>query len=131
MPIHWTIDPEQKLFHEIWTGTITADQACAAVDEAVRDPRYVAGMRGLLDMRRARVSFTSEDLRQIFLKKREYGEVHTGWRWALLAETTEQVAVCALYVSLTDLTPVEISTFDDPAEAVEWLGVEVPELVGA
>lgn len=129
MPITWTIDPEQNLFHETWIGTVSADQACAAVDEAVRDPHYVASMRGLLDMRRARVNFSGDDLRQIFLKKREYGEVHTGWRWALLAETTEQVAVCALYVSMTDMTPVEISTFNEPEQALEWLGVEIPELV--
>lgn len=129
MPITWTIDPEQNLFHETWIGPVSVEQACAAVDEAVRDPRYVASMRGLLDMRRARVSFGHDDLRQIFLKKREYGEIHTGWRWALLAETTEQVAICALYVSMTDMTPVEISTFNEPEQALEWLGVEIPALV--
>jgi hypothetical protein len=126
MSITLSIDEEQKFFLEIWEGHIEAADACAAIDEAVKDPRYCPGMAGMVDMRRAVIEFGDEGIDAIFRKKREYGSLHTGWRWALLAATTDQIATCALYVSRTDNTPIEISTFQDEDEAMRWLEVTAP-----
>ncbi len=126
MAIHWTIDEDQGLFVEVWEGLVTACDACGAVDKAVLDPRYRAGMRGLLDMRRAQIGFGTAGVEQIFRKKRQYADLHVGWRWALVATTTSQIATCALYVSITDHTPIEISAFGDLDTALHWLGAYAP-----
>jgi hypothetical protein len=126
MAITWSFDEEQKFFLEVWEGWIIADDACAAVDEVVGDPRYGPGMSGLLDMRRASIRFDLAGIHAIFAKKSEYPAIHAGWRWALLAATTEQIAACSVYVSVADSAPVEMATFQDEDDALRWLGVTAP-----
>lgn len=126
--IHWSIDKEQGFFLEVWSDQVSAEDACAAIDEAVKDPRYGPGMLGMVDMRQATIDLPEEGIDAIFRKKREYGNLHVGWRWALLASTTAQIAACALYVSRTDHVPIEISTFQSESEAYRWLGVRDPAI---
>jgi hypothetical protein len=126
--IRWTIDKERGFFHEVWEGPIRAEDECAAIEEATADPRYGPGMRGMVDMRRASIEFGEEGIDAIFRKKREYGSLHVGWRWALVAATTEQLATCAMYTSRIAYTPIEMLVFQDDREALEWLELEPAEV---
>ena len=55
MTIRWDVDVAQDFFYEIWEGPIEVSDVLNKIEEAVQDPRYHAGMRGLVDMRRSRL----------------------------------------------------------------------------
>jgi hypothetical protein len=60
MPLHWTIDPEQRLVTAVAEGGVTRSQFDAFLDALSRD--HAHGYRKLFDGRRGAADMPSEDI---------------------------------------------------------------------
>ena len=123
MPVRCQFEEDDRLFVEIWTGTVTPEEEIAAVEEATHDPRLKSGLLGIVDLREANIPFGEEGLRKIFEHHRTHGEKFTGWRWAVLARTPQHLAIGALYEWMLHDVPTQMSVFQSEEEARDWLGL--------
>ena len=62
MPITYTIDREQTLINEVWTGEIQAQDLAEYWTQYLRDPEVMTIRRTLVDLRNASILFRGSDL---------------------------------------------------------------------
>ena len=62
MPITYTVDRDQKLITEIWTGDVHANDLEAYWIQYLKDPDVMAIRRTIVDMRRAVIHFHGSQL---------------------------------------------------------------------
>jgi hypothetical protein len=83
------------------------------------DPRFRAGMPGLIDCRRVKSLFSIADLRRTAADLRARPEIRG--RAAVLATSNLVYGLLRMYEVFSDGDPVEIRVFRQPEEALAWL----------
>lgn len=120
MPITYSIDREQKLITEIWTGEINAECLAAYWQRYLEDPEVLAIRRTLVDLREAEILFKGSDLNRLIqtivlpvLKGRD-------WKTAIVVEKSHQFGVSRQYQTFADHYSKD-AIFYDVGEARNWL----------
>jgi hypothetical protein len=120
MPITYTIDREEKLITEVWTGEIQAEYLEAYWRQYLKDPEVLAIRRTIVDLRRADMLFTGEDLDGLIqsvvlpaLKGRD-------WKTALVVESSSQYGVSRQYQHFAHYYSKD-SIFHNMEDARNWL----------
>lgn len=122
MKFSYTIDPQQKLVLERFTGRFTVAEIIESVRLLWTDPRFDRSFAGIVDISGMEPTHDLSDLRAVlgFLKE-ERARISTG-RWAIVATSPLATAGAFLYQkAMAGTHPLEV--FSTHEAAVEWLGL--------
>jgi hypothetical protein len=129
MPITYTVDRDQKLITEIWTGDVHGSDLGAYWTEYLKDPDVLKIRRTLVDLRQAVIHFNAYEL-SILVGNIVFPVVYDKrWKWktAIVVGNTAQFKVSRQYQALAKYYS-EDAIFDTVEQARNWLsGPESPE----
>ena len=129
MPITYTVDHDQKLITEIWTGDIHATDLGAYWTEYLKDPDVLKIIRTLVDVRQAVIQFSAYEL-SILVGNIVLPVVHDRkWKWktGIVAGNATQFKASRQYQALAQYYS-EDAIFDTVEQARSWLcGPESPK----
>jgi hypothetical protein len=120
MPITYTIDHDQKLITEIWTGEIRADDLAEYWKQYLLDADVMAIRRTIVDLRQAVILFDGWDLNNLIqsivlpaLKERD-------WKTAIVVDSPSQFGMSRQYQALAGHYSKD-AIFRSMEEARSWL----------
>lgn len=120
VPISYTIDEEESVIYETWTGDIYAKDLQNYWTDYLQDPRVLAIRRTLVDLRESTIHFTGTQLSNlitnIVLKVLDGRD----WKTAIVVERPRQYGLSRQYQVFADLYSND-SIFYDHEEALRWL----------
>ena len=102
-------------------GETTYEDVKAYLDALVEDPRFRAGMPGLIDCRRVKSLFSIADLRRTAADARKRPQLQVPGRAAVLASSNLIYGLLRMYEVFNEGSPSEIRVFRKPEEAMAWL----------
>ncbi len=120
------IDHDQGTGYTKHQGTICLKDLNAMVVEMGSSPDFTSVTRGLTDLRQARGSLSSDDIRSAvdFVSRK----IPRGrrFKWAIVAQTNIAYGLARMFEILADAQNLnmEIQVFRDPHEAKVWLGIK-------
>jgi hypothetical protein len=123
MPVTTQIDPTTGLATFLITGELTLDHVRAALEAVQSHPAYRCPGRNLVDLRRADISLTPQDLREVMALEASQS---TGGRarTALVPGGGPNSDVSVLFQRYTereDAPPLDAKVFQSCDEARRWL----------
>lgn len=126
MAIRYQIDPEMGVIYVNLAGEVRDDEFSAAIDTALHDPEYHAGIDSLIDLRAVeRFDVSSEAIRQaVTTMGRELNGFGHHWRAAIVAPSDLVYGLSRMYQILREGSMEDVGVFRDDAAAREWLGLE-------
>ena len=120
MPITYTIDHDEKLITEVWTGEVQATDLAAHWRQYLADPEVMALRRTIVDLRQADVRLSGSDLDALIrgivlpaLKGRD-------WKTALVVEGAAQFGLGRQYHAFADCYSKD-AIFQSMEEARDWI----------
>lgn len=120
MPITYSIDRDQRVIFEKWTGEVTAAELRDYWRRFLADLEVMALRRTLVDLRQCRVLFTGTELSSLV----RYLVIPTlegrDWKTAIVVENLVHFGVSRQYQVFAESYSKD-SIFVDPAAALEWL----------
>ena len=120
MPITYSIDRDQRVIFEKWTGEVTAAELRDYWRRFLADLEVMALRRTLVDLRQCRVLFTGTELSSLV----RYLVIPTlegrDWKTAIVVENLVHFGVSRQYQVFAE-SYIKDSIFVDPAAALEWL----------
>lgn len=120
MPISYTLDLDQQLLLETWTGLVTANEVRHHWQAAIADRKARTLRRTLADLRGCQIGFSAEELHAAVTELLLPAMQHRDWVTAMLVTSKEQFRVSAAYQSVAILYSLD-SIFIDPKAARAWL----------
>ncbi len=129
MPIEVHIDADANLITYTASGYVTIDEMTSAFESIFDHPGFRPGMNSLCQARGATfgdlmVAEVHHLVASLEARTRERG---TGFRCAVLVRGNPEFAVSSLFEMRTQDLPFEVQVFRSSHEALDWLGVQVPE----
>jgi len=129
MPITYSIDHDQKLITEIWTGDIRAEDLKAYWKQYLDDPDVLSIRRTIVDLRRATIHFTGSQLgmlvHEIVLPRLKGKD----WKTAIVIEKAVQFGVSRQYQVFAESYSKD-AIFISVEDARKWLcGLEAENIV--
>ncbi len=120
MPILYSIDTELDIIRERWEGEVSAAELREHWIRYLADPRVLEIRKTLVDLRRARITFTGDEL--WFLIETVVVPKLGGrdWTTAIVTDDRVQFGVSRQYQVFAE-SYSEDAIFDDEGEAVRWL----------
>ncbi len=129
MPITYTVDRDQQLITEIWTGDIDSPLLGAYWTEYLKDPDVLKIRRTLVDLRQAVIRFNVYEL-SVLVGNVVLPVVYDKkwiWKTAIVVGNTAQFKVSQEYHALAQYYS-EDAIFDTVEKARNWLcGPETPK----
>lgn len=125
----YTIDLEHGCIFVKWSGIVTAHDIIAFNREIAQDPGYQLGLNQLVDLRRAKIEASSNEIRQIagaVFKERDANEGHR--KGAMLISGKADYGLMRMIDMMIEQTRSEMRPFRELDEAMAWLGL--PETLG-
>lgn len=122
MPITYSIDRDQKLITEIWTGDVRSGDLEAYWKHYLSDPDVLAIRRTLVDIRQAVIHFTAYEL-SVLIGNIVFPVLYDRrlkWKTAVVVGNTAQFKVTQQYQALADVYSDD-AIFDCTEKARDWL----------
>jgi hypothetical protein len=120
MPISYTIDQDTGIIFEVWTGDIGALDLRAYWEHILADPDVMARRRTLVDLRRAHIHFTGQELANLVASVVIPALKGLHWITAIVVDDPVQFGVSRQYQVFADCYSCD-SIFFDNAAASDWL----------
>jgi hypothetical protein len=120
MPISNTIDQDTGIIFENWTGDIRAPDLRAYWEHILTDPDVMARRRTLVDLRRARIHFTGQELANLVAAVVIPALKGLHWITAIVIDGPVQFGVSRQYQIFADCYSHD-SIFVDYVAALDWL----------
>lgn len=120
MPISYTIDHEQQIIVEVWTGDVSAADLATYWQRYLADATLMAIRRTLVDLRGCTITFSGEQLTHLI--ENIVTSILGGrmWRTALLVERPTQYGVSRQYQVFAERYSHD-AIFHNYDEALCWL----------
>lgn len=120
MPNSYTIDQENKVITEVWTGEVDAPCLEAYWKRYLADPQVMAIRRTLVDLRAADIRFNGPELLELIqtIVLPTLGRLE--WKTALVIEKPLQYGVSRQYQAFADHYSKD-AIFHDMHAARRWL----------
>jgi hypothetical protein len=124
LPIAYEIDRSTQTVYAA-VGPWTPRAVREWIDVLLKDPDYLPGMRGLINLRFAAGPLPNAKTLAAIAKSLEpLTGIPARTRWALLVGSIEMQLRIRLLESLTSAGYVQFRAFDSDIRALEWLGLE-------
>ena len=120
MSLKWSIEPEARLVHLIYTGVVTLDDLTAAMKAVFDDPAYQPGFGFLVD-RRLALTPTTDYIEHAVAFVRRHKRNVTGSRVALVVSNSGAFGMMRLAQMLGANLVKDICVFKDLGAAESWL----------
>ncbi len=120
MPITYTIDREEKIITEVWTGEIQAKCLEEYWKRYLDDPEVLAIRRTIVDLRQATILFKGSDLDVLIQSIVLPALQGRDWKTAIVVETPLQHGVSRQYHAFADRYSKD-AIFYNMEEARNWL----------
>jgi hypothetical protein len=120
MPITYTIDPDQKLIIEVWTGEIRAVDLAEFWKRLLSDHEAMAIRRSIADVRQAEILFNGWEMNNLIRSIVRPMLAGRDWKTAIVAEKPVQIAMSRQYQVFADAYS-EDAMFPSIEEARSWL----------
>jgi len=106
-------------------GTVHDDEFSAAIDSALHDPQYQAGMNSLIDFRAVeRFDVSNNTIQQaVGTIGKELDRHGQHWKAAIVAPTNLVYGLSRMYQILREGSMEEVGVFRDDDDARVWLGL--------
>lgn len=123
MPIEYEIDTEAGLVRVHCRGSFTIDQMIQHSQRVNRDPRFVAGMNTLTDLREAELVDEVQAIRRYVDHAAELEKLRGSCRWACLVadEAARDLIWSFNLVARSNGVSIETRAFLEEASALAWL----------
>ena len=133
MESSYSIESDHNLVRlEIW-GEVTVAGLTAALLLLAADPRYRAGMNGVVDFREAHAQWDYTEIQRFrdFVVQRRSVERPT-CRWAALARPGDLAAAGHVMIVISEpMDPtLEMELFEDPVSALRWINARKDAVSG-
>jgi len=120
MPITYTINREEKLITEVWTGEIQADDLEAYWKRYLEDPEVLEIRRTIVDLREAKILFKGSDL-DILIKSIVLPALKgRDWKTAIVVGNSLQQGISRQYHVFADRYSKD-AIFRNMEDARNWL----------
>lgn len=126
MPITYSIDREDNLITEIWTGRIAAGDLEAYWRRLLSDPEVMAIRRTLVDLRKAEILFTGGELAALVDAVVTPKLAGRRWKTAVVVERPAQFGTVRQYQVFAGHFSSD-AIFHDLDDARRWLGEPLSE----
>jgi hypothetical protein len=120
MPIIYTIDQEEKLITEVWTGEVNAEDLAAYWKRYLKDPDVLAIRRTIVDLRQANMLFTGAELDGLIQSIVLPALQGRDWKTALVVESPLQRGVSRQYQHFAHYYSKD-AIFHNLEDARNWL----------
>lgn len=120
MTIRYTIDHEQQVIFETWQGEIGASELAKYWRRILADAKVLAIRRTLVDLRKAEIVFTGNELSSMVTSIAVPMLAGKSWKTALLTEKDTQFGVSRQYQVFAE-TFSQDAIFQDREAALRWL----------
>jgi hypothetical protein len=127
MPITYTIDHDQKLILEVWTGEINAVDLAEYWKRYLADPNVLALRRTLVDLRQADIRFSGADLDALIRSIVHPILAGRDWKTAIVVDKPAQFGISRQYQVFADLYSKD-AIFRSIEEARHWLCTVAPAI---
>ncbi|MBN2391004.1 MAG: hypothetical protein JXR84_09780 [Anaerolineae bacterium] len=125
MAIKYQIDPEMGVIYVNLAGTVHDLDFVTAVDEALHDPGYRAGINSLIDFRAVeRFDVSNQTIRRaVGMVSDQLDDYNQPWKAAIVAPANLVYGLSRMYQLLREGSMEEVGVFRDAESAREWLGL--------
>ena len=120
MPISYTIDHEQQIIVEVWTGDVSAADLATYWQRYLADATVMAIRRTLVDLRGCTITFSGEQLTHLIESIVTPILGGRAWRTAILVERPTQYGVSRQYQVFAERYSHD-AIFHNYDEALCWL----------
>jgi hypothetical protein len=122
MPVTATIDTDAKLITYVVAGDMTLDDVRAAVDAAVKDPRFDQSMNSLWNLKEGRVAISMAELPEMISHLSGIADRRgSGYKVAILVRRNEDFGLSSLFEMHSYSLPFEVQVFRNSDEARTWV----------
>ncbi len=126
LPFPYEIDVDAQIVYAA-VGPWNADAVRSWVEALLNDPKYLPGMRALINLRFAAGPIPGlKTMRAIAEVLQPLTSIPARTRWAFLVEPGDMFDRMRLLETLTSAGYIRIRAFDDHMQAITWLGLESP-----
>jgi len=120
MPISYSIDHQNRVIVETWTGDVDANVLGDYWRRMLADPDAQAIRRTLVDLRHCTVQFTGSELSDLVRSIAEPSLKGTQWKTAIIVDQPVQFGVSRQYHAFAESFSND-AIFEDRAAALAWL----------
>jgi hypothetical protein len=120
MPITYTIDSEQKLITELWTGEIQAADLAEYWKQYLGDLDVMAIRRTIVDLRQAVILFKGSDMDNLIQSIVLPALKGKDWKTAIVVDNPTQFGISRQYQAFAHLYSKD-AIFHSMEEAQSWL----------
>ena len=124
MPIHYEIQPDQKVVYTTLKGELSEIELADYFMSLVSHPLFHPSFRVLVNTARIdSVAVTGEEIRAMSEATHDEAAKLGGARVAIYAPSDVVYGMMRMYQTLRDESPYDIKVFRDLGEARRWLGL--------
>jgi len=120
MEIFRTIDPDLPFVYTTITGNITLAEIRADMAWLATEPQYRPDMPGIVDMRKATVKLSTDEVRQLADEIQRNPKAVTRTRRALLVSSELAFGIYRMFAAFAEGGPTEYRVFRDERAAKDW-----------
>ena len=124
MPIKYNINEEQNLVWATGSGVIVAKDIINHIDSLVRDIKYIAPMKKLIDYRNIEnIIITQDEAEAIAEKKNSFAYKFSGEKCAFISPKDLSYGTARVHQAQVDTDNIDMHVFRTIKEALECLGI--------
>lgn len=126
MPIDYTIHSAPGFVRTRFTGAVGDDEFVDLYRRLYADPDYALGTDEVADLREVEdLDLSAAALRRVEeLTRERYAGGEAGFRTAIIAPRDQSYGIARMYEVFAEDGPENVRVFREPAEALEWLGLD-------